>query len=148
MKPPSAGLVVLDTSIFVHYARDDATARMIEEQYALTSRKEKPLLSSIVEGEILGFAEYRGWGKPAMDQLRRIFDQLVRVNAGEPEIVAQYSGLYVLARHAGQAMWEHQNDLWIAATAMAAGAEIYTCDGDFDWLHPHQLTVIRIQECR
>ncbi len=60
MSPAPSRLVVVDTSIVVHYARDDATARMVEEQYALTGRKEKPLLPSIVEGEILGLAKYLG----------------------------------------------------------------------------------------
>ena len=34
-----------------------------------------------------------------------------------------------------------QNDMWIAATAKAAGAVLLTGDSDFRWLDPHFIRV-------
>ena len=78
-----------------------------------------------------------------MKVLQDLLHELVRVNAGEPEIVNAYVELYNIALGSGQSMGQEsgQNDLWIAATALATRAEIYTCDKDFNWLHSQYLTV-------
>ncbi|MCK4324197.1 MAG: PIN domain-containing protein [Armatimonadetes bacterium] len=141
-------LALLDTNVLVHLARGDSTGLEIERRHSLSSRAERPLLSSIVEGETLALAHDWGWGEEKMKTLRQLLDQLVRIDAGEPEIVEAYVELYCVAKSTGQSMGQDsgQNDLWIAATAMAAGAAIYTCDHDFDWLHPKYLTVYYIPE--
>ena len=143
-------LALLDTSVLVHIAREDSTGREIERRHSLSSRTEPPLLSSIVEGETLALAHDWGWGEEKMKMLRQLLHQLVRIDAGEPEIVEAYVELYCVARSTGQAMGQDsgQNDLWIAATAMATGAAIYTCDHDFDWLHPEHLTVYYIPQSK
>jgi hypothetical protein len=84
---PSHVLVLLDTSVLVHLARQDATGRWIENQYALTARAERPLISTMSEGEILGFARHRNWGASRMGDLTRLLGGLVRVEAGLPEVV-------------------------------------------------------------
>ena len=48
--------VVLDTSVLVHLERDSVTGRAIEEQYALLHRADRPLVSTVAEGELLGLA--------------------------------------------------------------------------------------------
>ena len=40
-------LVLLDTNVLVHLARQDATGVWIEDQFALTARADRPLISTI-----------------------------------------------------------------------------------------------------
>jgi len=135
---PSARLILLDTSILIHYARNDATAKMVEEQYALSSRWERPLLSSIVEGEIRAFALQRDWGKQRMEPTREKCSlRLVRVQrwrARDRRCVLSpvRAGPTVRTIHLGSC--ERPMD---RATAIATDAEIFTCGRwTFDWLHP------------
>ena len=99
----------------------------------------------MVEGELLAFARYRGWPQATLDQLERLLSELVRVDAGPPEIVAAYAELHCEATRGGRPKGE--NDLWIAATAKAANAALYTCNGKhFDWMDPDHITVRAITQ--
>jgi tRNA(fMet)-specific endonuclease VapC len=131
-------LVLLDTSVVVHLARNDGTGRRIEKDFALTSRVERPLISTVAEGEVLGLARYRNWGQEKVARLQRLLAELVRVEAGMREIVDLYAELYAEGRRNGQSCG--QNDLWIAATAKATDAVLLTSDKDFDWLHNKHIT--------
>jgi tRNA(fMet)-specific endonuclease VapC len=128
-------LVLLDTSVVIHLARNDVTGQAIECRYSLTSRRDRPLISTVTEGELLGFAYFRRWGQHKLEALRTMLDNFVRVDAGLPAVVEWYAQFHAEARHRGTGLG--QNDLWIAATARAAGAVLLTCDRDFEWLHPH-----------
>ena len=136
---------VLDTGVLIHYAREDATYQAIEQQFGiLQAGPEHHLLSSIVEGEALALARYRGWGDAKLAKLTSVLSQLVRINAGKRFVVDAYVQLYSVSRGSGRAMG--QNDLWIAATALATAAELYTCDEDFCFLHPEFVTVRYVEE--
>ena len=130
-------LVVLDTSVVIHLARDDATGREIERQFSLAQRVERPLISSVTRGEAGGLGRYRNWGIQRMSRLEGILDELVTVDAGRSQVVEAYSELYAMSRHSGHPMGN--NDLWIAATCVAARAHLITNDTDFDWMHPQIL---------
>ena len=134
-------LILLDTSVVLHLARNDATGQAIESQYSLALRRDRPLISSITEGELLGFAYFRRWGQHKQDALREMLGNFVRVDAGLPDVVEWYAQFHAEAKRRGMGLG--QNDLWIAATAKAAGAVLLTCDKDFNWLHPHYLKVFR-----
>ena len=54
-------LILLDTSVLVHIARDDSTGKAIEDKYGLTQRAERPLISSITKGEIFSLALLWNW---------------------------------------------------------------------------------------
>lgn len=138
--------VLLDTTVLVHLARNNATGKAIEAQHHLSKRPERPLISTIAEGEILGLARSWNWGKGKLQVLRDMLAQLVSVEAGLPEIVETYAVLYAEATRAGKPCGE--NDLWIAATAKVLRAELLTCDKDFLWLSPQHLTVHYIPETR
>ena len=139
-------LVLLDTNVPVHLARQDATGVWIEDQFALTARVDRPLISTIAEGEILGFARQRNWGATRMAELTRLPGEVVRVNAGLPEVVDAYADLTVLDLRGGHNTKD--NDLWIAATAKATGAVLLTCDHDFIWLNPATITVYWIAQVK
>jgi len=137
-------LVLLDTSVVVHLARQDFTGREIEKRFNLTGRAERPLISTITEGELLGLAKYWKWGKAKIGIPNAIMDELVRVEASHREIIEIYAELYAEGRSNGLPCGE--NDLWIAATAKAANAVLLTCDDHFDWLHSRHITRIYIPE--
>lgn len=137
------GLLVLDTCALAHYARQNSTGRLIEQRVQLSTSPEKPILPSVVEGELRWLARLWAWGPKKMAILEDIIGQLVRIDVGEPEIVKAYSELYYAGQCDGKPCGE--NDIWIAATAMAAHAQVLTCDSDFKWLDPHFITVHYIE---
>ncbi len=112
---------------------------------AFKSRAEQ-YCSTITEGEILGFARQRNWRATRMADLTRLLGEVVRVDAGLPEVVDAYADLTVLDLHGGHNTKD--NDLWIAATVKATGAVLLTCDHDFDWLNPAIITVYWIAQVK
>lgn len=128
------GLIVLDTNIVVHTLRGSSTGYEIERRFQLTSRYETPVVSSVTLGEIFGLARAWNWGETRMKRLNELMNEFVQIDAGRVEVVNAYSDVYVLSRGLGYTMG--QNDMWIAATCLASGAQLVTTDGDFDWLHP------------
>jgi hypothetical protein len=77
-----------------------------------------------------------------IQRLRLLLKNLVRVEAGLPEVVECYARLSALARSQGKTMG--QNDLWIAATAQAVNALLLTSDQDFLWLSPEYIQLILV----
>ncbi len=142
-------LVLPDTSILIHILRMDSIGEAIEAEHGLTARRERPILSSVVEAEVLALARYKHWGPKRIERLVSLLHELVRVDAGHPDIVEAYIDLYCEARRLGRYRQFRQNDLWIAATARAAGAVVYTCNGkDFDWIRPAYVAVVQIEQSR
>jgi len=135
-------LVLLDTSVVLHLARNDTTGRAIESRFRLTSRRDRPLISTVTEGELLALAYSRQWSPKKLEALRKMLENFVRVDAGLAPVVEWYAKLDAEARRRGAP--RGQNDLWIAATAKATGAVLLTCDKDFDWLDPDYLKVFRM----
>jgi tRNA(fMet)-specific endonuclease VapC len=122
-------LVILDTNVLVHLLRNKATGQALEAKFNLSARAERPLLSSVVERELRGLAGLWDWGPARIAKLEQTMSQLVRVSAGEPEVVKCYARLYAQQAKLGQKVGE--NDLWVAATAIAIDAIVLTCDSDF-----------------
>ncbi|MBX3442212.1 MAG: hypothetical protein KF774_07375 [Planctomyces sp.] len=81
-------LTLLDTSALVHIARNDATGRQILVDWHLDARPDRPLISTITEGEILSIGKRRRWGQEKLDRLQDLLNEFVRVEAGLPQIVA------------------------------------------------------------
>lgn len=146
MTIPAGQLIVLDTNILVDLVRNNKRGQKINERFQLTERAERPLYSSVTEGEILGLARLPKWkwGKPKLKQLEELLGNLVRVNAGLREVVDAYAELYSMSWSTGNPTGD--NDLWIAATAKATGSVLLTRDSDFDWMKPPLLSVERIED--
>ena len=139
-------LVALDTNALVHWVRQDSTGRHILERYELDQRVDRPLVSTVVEGEIRGLAKCWKWGANKLKRLDDILSELVRVDAGLREVVLAYADLYAEDQSGGHNTGE--NDLWIAATAKATGAILLTCDTDFRWMDRITLRVEVIHQVR
>ena len=89
-------LALPDTSVVIHLLRMDGTGKAIEAAYSLTSRREHPLLSTIVEAEVFAIARYdhERWPARRVDELRRLLRAFVRVDVTYPNIVEAYIELY------------------------------------------------------
>ena len=94
-------------------------------------------------------ARFAGWrllelGAAKLKRLDEILGELVRVDAGHPDIVQGYADLYFADQQGGHNTGE--SDLWIAATAKVTGAVLLTADSDFGWLHPGLIRVELVPE--
>lgn len=132
-------LLSLDTNVLVHWIRQNDTGIQLREMYRLHERTDRPIYSTIVEGELRALAGTLQWGRSKLELLDQILAELVRVDAGLPDIVLAYAEIYVADRAGGHNTG--QNDMWIAATTKAAGAVLLTCDVDCLWMNPHLVVV-------
>ena len=141
MTAPS-GLVLLDTSVVLFLVRGNDFGRRIDAEYNLLRRPDRPLISIVTVGELLGFTRYRSWGEGLIADLRAFLAELVIVDINEV-VVEQYALFHDFllknGKHAGQ------NDIWIAATAAVASATLITTDGDFDALAGQSLKLSRFR---
>lgn len=135
-----SGLVMLDTNVVLFLVRGNDFDQQIDAAYNLLRRPERPLISVVNVGDLLGFARYRNWGEGLVDKLRAFLDELVIVDINEA-VVEHYAFFHDFllknGKHAGQ------NDIWIAATAAVASATLITTDGDFDPLAGEHLKLSR-----
>ena len=132
-------LLSLDTNVLVHWIRQNATGVQLRDTYRLHERMDRPIYSSIVEGEIRALAKIWKWETAKLESLDEILAELVRVDAGMPEIVRAYAEIYALDKAGGHNTGE--NDIWISAATKAAGAVLLTCDDDCLWMNPGLLAV-------
>jgi predicted nucleic acid-binding protein len=129
-------LLLLDTNILIHLVRENRTGRSIDFRFQLRSRPERPLLSIVTVGEALALSKRLSWGVAKITALEGLFEDFVIVDISD-EILELYAQLDTFLVRAGKAV--EQNDIWIAATAIASGAHLLTSDKDFDPLYPAYL---------
>jgi tRNA(fMet)-specific endonuclease VapC len=127
-------LILLDTGLLLHLLQGKAQGRKIQEDYQLSQRPERPLISVVAVGEILAIARRQKYS----DERRAVLDQLIRVmvvvDVRKP-IAERFAEILVAQQAAGKPIGD--NDTWIAATAKATGATLLTTDrGDFGKLPP------------
>lgn len=127
------GLVLLDTGVVLHVVRGNATGRRIAAAMNLSRGLERPLISIVSVGEALGFAQHRGWGEDKTMRLRAHLDQLVPIDINDEAVLEAYAAMHNHLVRKGRALSD--NDIWIAACALAASATLITTDKDFDPLH-------------
>jgi predicted nucleic acid-binding protein len=135
-----SGLLVLDTNVVVNLARGKATGQAIDRAYGLRARQDRPLISVVTVGELFSFAAQFGWGRGKVEALKRIIEELVIVDIRNQTVLEKYAEIDAYLIKKGRRIGD--NDLWIAATAAAAGAILLTSDKDFDPLHDVFLTRI------
>lgn len=133
--------LLLDTNILIHLVRNKQTGMSIESQFHLRTRRERPLVSIITIGEALAFSKRLSWGLSKTAALEDLLDALVILDISD-EILSSYAEVDIFLRRTGKPI--EQNDIWIAATAIVAEAQLLTTDKDFDPLHPAHLERIWI----
>lgn len=122
-------LLMLDTNVVVHLIRQDMSGQRLLQQYRLDQRPERPLFSTVTEGEIMGLARCWKWGKKRISALADLLGEFVRFEASLTEVTGAYAELYHEDQQNGWRVGE--NDLWIAACAKATSSVLLTCDRDF-----------------
>ncbi len=85
----------------------------------------------------MAFARKLTWGPSKTAILEDLFQNAVAVVDISDEILRTYAEVEDLLRRRGRPI--EQNDIWIAATAIASGAHLLTTDKDFDPLYPKVL---------
>ena len=121
-----ASLVVGDTSAFSRLARGDAPSEALRR----CADGRFLFLSFVTVGEALRGAWARGWSQKRVEALE---DSLrpYGILTGNVRVARTYAELWALLRRAGTPVGD--NDLWIAATALAQDPPlpVLTTDGDF-----------------
>ena len=100
------------------------------------------MISIVSLAEARAFAELRNWGDERLERLEEALDSFSVVPIAAGPLVDAYVEIDAYSHRIGRDMGK--NDLWIAATAMAAGAVLLTTDRDYDHLHGLYLTRIWI----
>lgn len=122
---PGSPLVV-DTSAFSRLANDDAASEALRR----CADGRFLFLSFVTVGEALRGARAGGWGPKRVEALEDSF-RPYGVLSGNITVARTYAELWALLRRAGTPVGD--NDLWIAATALAQDPPlpVLTSDGDF-----------------
>lgn len=137
MIPPDK-LIVLDTVILVELARGKKAGSLIDAQYKLRTRSEKPLICVVTAGEILALARIWKWGQDKLSILDALLREIVVVDIHIQKVLERYSEIKAYAKESGLAIGD--NDTWIAATTSVADAVLLTSDRDFNPLHGKFIT--------
>jgi tRNA(fMet)-specific endonuclease VapC len=128
---------LLDTNVILHLLRGNDLGKHIRDTYDLLHCQPRPFVSVVSLAEMRVLAETNGWGDAKRNALDAAFRSLTVVNISHPRVIDAYVKLDLHARsHPLGARRMGKNDLWIAATAVAADAILLTTDKDFDYLIP------------
>lgn len=134
--------LLLDTNILVHGVRRGPVWDRIQAEYQLFLAEPTPLVCVVSVGELRSLALLREWEAARLDQMAFLLSSFREASASAPDVVDVYAEIAADAVRGGHAIG--QNDLWIAATAIALRATLLTADRDFDWLAPSPLAVALI----
>jgi tRNA(fMet)-specific endonuclease VapC len=137
---------LLDTNLLLGFTRRAAWAQWTHETYRLGDESTMVFTSVICRGELLALAEKNGWGAAKRSSLVEVLNRFPTVDLNRDPILNGYAALdtWTHGRPVTDAtkpappkpaVCMKQNDLWIAATAVATGATLITTDKDFDHLH-------------
>lgn len=141
MKLPDAQ-IVLDTNILVYWMRGNDLGARLREDYALGTRKPRPIIPLVVKAEIKSLALQFEWGDDKQARLDGLLRELPIAEISAEAVISAYARLDHHSRSVGRRMGK--NDLWIAAVAEVQGAVVLTTDKDFDHLHPTPVQIERV----
>lgn len=137
---------ILDTGILVGYARSAAYAAHCHQTYDLSNPKHLVFTSIVSKGEILALAEKSGWGGKKRLLFAEKLNEFPSADIKTDQVVSAYAQIKAWTEGTRAPSAPHfpdpqkparkmgQNDMWIAATAIASKATIITTDTDFDHL--------------
>ena len=142
---------ILDTNICLAYVRGKSEFyEEVDQRLGLRNPDTLVIISVVTKAELLSLGIQNGWGKNKLSALEKLLNKMyiIDINESDNNLIEAYSKidaysqgrlpespLSMSARNMGK------NDLWIAATAYVANAELVTTDGDFDHLNGKWITV-------
>lgn len=129
----AATAYLLDTNIVLYLLRGKAVGEAIDATYGFRSGQTTGIVSVVTVGELRAFAALAGWGDKKQTLLRELLEQIVQLPISREGILDAYARVeYYTKKELSPAKPMAKNDLWIAATALAAQLPILTADGDFE----------------
>jgi predicted nucleic acid-binding protein len=132
---------LLDTNICLAFVRGHESYSQIESDLSLNREDSIAMISVVTKAELLSLGKQLGWGNQKLLKLNKLLEKLfiIDINNSDNELIEAYYTIDAFsqgrlsdrplndsARNMGK------NDLWIAATAYVANAELITMDRDFD----------------
>jgi tRNA(fMet)-specific endonuclease VapC len=133
---------LLDTNVILNLVRSKELGKYILATYSLETAVHRPLISIVTVGEIWAIADRRQWGSEKRGFLQKMLETLVILDLDNEAILNGYVEMDRVSRGAAKGARNlSDNDLWIAATAKAAGAVLLTSDKDFLHFHPDHCLV-------
>jgi tRNA(fMet)-specific endonuclease VapC len=136
-------LYLLDTNVLLALIRGNELGKYIRQSFNLDNPTIRSVMSIVSHGEIWAIAERNAWGDKKREALRKMLSSLVALDLNSEAVISAYVEVDAANQSvAAGARVLSNNDMWIAATAKAAGAVLLTTDQDFLHLHP---TVITLQ---
>ncbi|MEM8523388.1 MAG: PIN domain-containing protein [Bacteroidota bacterium] len=144
---------VLDSNIFIHYARNSVVWKYVEQNYFPTVLKGRIYLSFAARAETISFSRSHHWGKYKMERLRTILQKGKTIESGFKNLTEAYVNidLYSQNKHKSLRLPKNftarnmgKNDLWIAATAHVLDLPLISTDRDFEHLNNRFLNFIYI----
>ncbi|MDA0346273.1 MAG: PIN domain-containing protein [Verrucomicrobia bacterium] len=125
---PPAPRFIFDTDVLVHYLRGKKAGLAIEQEFHFQKTGFRPIVSVVTVGELLAFSRNLKWGENKRGALERLRQQMYILDISRTEILETYAELSSNAKNRGWSIFHKKNDLWIAATAVASGLSLITCD--------------------
>ena len=121
---------LLDTSVMLHATREKSpVSNAIDAQFGLSASRFRPAISEVTVGELLAFSLSYKWGDKRKALLKNQIDKTLVIPIAHPGVHQRWAEVSSALRSAGLTIG--QNDIWIAATASAAGMTLLTTDKDF-----------------
>lgn len=132
---------VLDTNLVLAFLKNNpALIDQVVAENDLDAADAILMISAITKGELLSIALQNNWGDNKRQSLNQLLDSFIilDIGANDDALLNAYAEIDAFSkqRHPtkkleGSAKPMGKNDLWIAASAMAAKATLLTTDGKF-----------------
>jgi predicted nucleic acid-binding protein len=127
----------LDTCVVLSLLRGNELGERLDTRFGLRDRADRHLISIVTHGELRAIAEQNKWGEKKLAALETSLQNLVTVDINQRAVIDAYVAVdHVRYNFPSGSRSIGQNDLWIAASTLAAGSVLITTDKDFVPLAP------------
>lgn len=133
---------VLDTNILIHLLRGSEIAKKIQQEY-FVGAKPTLIISIVTKAEIKALALKQSYGAKKLKQLESLLSEFLVIPIQAEQLLNCYAEIdaFSQGKHVEHKLPKGmsarnmgKNDMWIAATALAASATLLTTDQDFGHL--------------
>ncbi len=142
---------ILDTNICLAYVRGQSEIyQAVEQKLHLQNSDTLVIISVVTKAEIISLGLKNNWGERRLRELEKLLNKMyiIDINESDKELLEAYATIdsYSQGRLHGNPLGMSarnmgKNDLWIAATALVANAQLVTTGSDFDHLCENWITV-------
>lgn len=126
----SVAVAVVDTDVFSHLFVHRGSSDPRVQAWRDLLRGRRVLISFQTRAELLGGALAANWGARRQAELRVVLDRTPTIRSDD-QVVDAHADLTSACRRLGHALHakHHAADRWVAASAIAKGAELLAGDG-------------------